>query len=105
MDTGVWSPGKKALNGRNNMKYPNKKLVSGITHNGKMGSLGVHIGLKDRLVIKISKIFITERSGMSACLGLQRCALLHLPAFFPSDPFFGFFRKAHSPCVFFSKDF
>ncbi|MCI5641972.1 MAG: hypothetical protein MR276_02505, partial [Chlamydia suis] len=32
--------------------------------------MGVYIGPKDRLVIKISKIFITERLGMSACLGL-----------------------------------
>ncbi|AKC30313.1 hypothetical protein FTN76_01915 [Chlamydia trachomatis] len=53
----------------------------GLTQNGKTGSLGVYIGLKDRPVIKISKIFITERLGMSACLGLQRCTLLHLPAF------------------------
>lgn len=54
----------------------------GLTHNGKTEGLGVYIGPKDRLVIKISKIFITERLGMSACLGLQRCALLHLPVFF-----------------------
>ncbi|AAF39215.1 conserved hypothetical protein [Chlamydia muridarum str. Nigg] len=64
------------------------------------------IGLKDRLVIMISKVFITERLGMSAYLGLQRCTLLHLPAFLCCQTyFFGFFRKASLPCVFFVQMF